>query len=107
MGFLGMKCVSVWVFLVVTTSLSEQSKGETCSFTFFSSLVRLIPCRPSVAPFRPTPPTAACCNAVRSLGQPCLCVLVNGPPVAGVDRDLVMLLPEKCPTNFDPCEIMK
>ncbi|XP_022152678.1 protein LIM3 [Momordica charantia] len=107
MGFLGMKFLSAWVFLLVMTSLGEQSKGETCRFTFFSSLVRLLPCRPSVAPFRAIPPTEACCKAVKTLGQPCLCVLVNGPPIAGVDRDLAMLLPEKCNANFDPCELMK
>uniref|UniRef100_A0A0A0LEX2 Bifunctional inhibitor/plant lipid transfer protein/seed storage helical domain-containing protein n=1 Tax=Cucumis sativus TaxID=3659 RepID=A0A0A0LEX2_CUCSA len=65
----------------------------------------LMPCRPSVAPFRPIPPTVACCNAIKTLGQPCLCVLVNGPPITGVDRELAMLLPQKCTANFDPCEM--
>lgn len=104
MGYLSMKCLSVWLFLLAT-SLAEKGKGETCSFTFFSSLARLMPCRPSVAPFRPIPPTVACCNAIKTLGQPCLCVLVNGPPITGVDRELAMLLPQKCTANFDPCTL--
>ncbi|CAL1379720.1 unnamed protein product [Linum trigynum] len=84
-----------------------EGKALTCGSTFFSALVQLIPCRAAVAPFSPIPPSDACCNAIRTLGQPCLCALVNGPPISGVDRNMAMLLPDKCSAIFDPCEIMK
>ncbi|KAF7824515.1 protein M7-like [Senna tora] len=74
---------------------------------FSQLLMMLIPCRLSVAPFSPIPPSEACCSALRSLGQPCLCVLVNGPPISGVDRNMALQLPEKCTANFEPCDIMK
>ncbi|KAF2319434.1 hypothetical protein GH714_015797 [Hevea brasiliensis] len=57
----------------------------------------------AVAPYSPIPPSDACCNAVKSLGQPCLCVLVNGPPISGVDRNMALQLPDKCTANFEPC----
>ncbi|KAI4333168.1 hypothetical protein L6164_018007 [Bauhinia variegata] len=91
--------------LMVTTS-AAQGQSTTCTSTFFSALVQLIPCRAAVAPFSPIPPSAACCNSLRALGQPCLCVLVNGPPISGVDRNMVLQLPEKCTASFDPCDIM-
>ncbi|KAK2966317.1 hypothetical protein RJ640_028963 [Escallonia rubra] len=87
--------------------LVQESKGITCGNTFFSALVQLIPCRTAVAPFSPIPPSEACCASVKSLGQPCLCVLVNGPPISGVDRNMALQLPQKCAANFDPCEMMK
>nr|KAJ0227102.1 hypothetical protein LSAT_V11C100043210 [Lactuca sativa] len=86
---------------------STGSAGFPCGSTFFSALVQLIPCRASVAPFSPIPPNDACCTALRVLGQPCLCVLVNGPPISGVDRSMAMQLPEKCNVNFGPCELVK
>lgn len=93
------------VIMLVMTGLVEQGKGHTCDSTFFSALVQLIPCRGAVAPFSPIPPSESCCAALKTLGQPCLCVLVNGPPISGVDRNMAMLLPEKCLANFDPCNI--
>lgn len=83
----------------------EQSKGHACSSTFFAALVQLIPCRAAVAPFQPIPPSEACCSAIKALGQPCLCVLVNGPPISGVDRNMASQLPEKCTTDFQPCDL--
>ncbi|XP_040992941.1 protein LIM1 [Juglans microcarpa x Juglans regia] len=68
------------LMLVMTISLMEPGKAAaSCPSTFFSALVQLIPCRAAVAPFSPLPPSDACCNALKALGQPCLCVLVNGP----------------------------
>ncbi|GFQ08152.1 hypothetical protein PHJA_002959200 [Phtheirospermum japonicum] len=81
----------------------QESKGHPCGSTFFSALVHLIPCRAAVAPFSPIPPSESCCASVKALGQPCLCVLVNGPPISGVDRTMAMQLPEKCTANFEPC----
>ncbi|KAJ9558414.1 hypothetical protein OSB04_013028 [Centaurea solstitialis] len=78
-----------------------------CTGEFVEQELSLIPCRASVAPFSPIPPNEACCNALRVLGQPCLCVLVNGPPISGVDRSMAMQLPEKCNVNFGPCELKK
>ncbi|KAM0050245.1 putative lipid-transfer protein DIR1 [Helianthus debilis subsp. tardiflorus] len=91
--------------IVVVIGLSVQgTMAHPCGKHIFSALVQLLPCRASVAPFSPIPPNEACCNAVRVLGQPCLCVLVNGsPPISGVDRSLAMQLPEKCSVNFEPC----
>ncbi|XP_077214963.1 bifunctional inhibitor/lipid-transfer protein/seed storage 2S albumin superfamily protein [Tasmannia lanceolata] len=98
--------VVMWlVFLVLMGSMVEQGVGQACTSTFFSALVQLIPCRPSVAPFSPIPPSEACCSAIRALGQPCLCVLVNGPPITGVDRSMAMQLPGKCTINFEPCNV--
>ncbi|KAL2924744.1 Protein LIM1 [Bienertia sinuspersici] len=86
--------------------VSSTGQGHSCSSTFFSALVQLIPCRTAVSPFSPIPPSEACCNAIRILGQPCLCVLVNGPPISGVDRSMALQLPDKCATKFDPCNAL-
>lgn len=108
-----MKALSGVAGLVVMTMIMmgmvqvEQAQGHSCSSTFFSALVQLIPCRTAVSPFSPIPPTETCCNAIKTLGQPCLCVLVNGPPISGVDRTMALQLPGKCATNFDPCELSK
>ncbi|KAG6679626.1 hypothetical protein I3843_13G002200 [Carya illinoinensis] len=103
----GTKALPPLMLMLVMTSLMEPGKAASCPSTFFSALVQLIPCRAAVAPFSPLPPTEACCNALKALGQPCLCVLVNGPPISGVDRNMALQLPEKCTANFEPCEIMK
>ncbi|KAK9128598.1 hypothetical protein Syun_017395 [Stephania yunnanensis] len=97
------KMLIPWVVLFVTMAhVMERSAGQGCSTTFFSSLVQLIPCRPALAPYSPIQPSDACCSAVKALGQPCLCILVNGPPIAGVDRNMAMQLPTKCTTDFGP-----
>uniref|UniRef100_A0A2C9VII7 Bifunctional inhibitor/plant lipid transfer protein/seed storage helical domain-containing protein n=1 Tax=Manihot esculenta TaxID=3983 RepID=A0A2C9VII7_MANES len=98
----GGKTLPILIFVVVMTGLVEQGKGHVCANTFFSALVQMIPCRAAVAPYSPIPPSEACCNAVKSLGQPCLCVLVNGPPISGVDRNMALQLPDKCTANFEP-----
>ncbi|XP_015890899.3 protein LIM1 [Ziziphus jujuba] len=98
---------AVLVLMLAMTSMAQQGQSHGCMSTFFSALVQLIPCRAAVAPFSPIPPTESCCNALKALGQPCLCVLVNGPPISGVDRNMAMQLPDKCTANFEPCEIMK
>lgn len=94
------------IFVLLLTGGVKQGEGHACSNTFFSALVQMIPCRASVAPFSPIPPSQACCDAVKSLGQACLCVLINGPPISGVDRNMALQLPAKCTVNFDPCEAM-
>nr|KYP49189.1 hypothetical protein KK1_029125 [Cajanus cajan] len=100
-----MKFCSLWFMLMMGTGLVAQVQSSPCTSTFFSSLVQLIPCRAAVAPFSPIPPSDACCNALKALGQPCLCVLVNGPPISGVDRSMASLLPDKCTANFEPCHL--
>jgi len=105
MKLFGTRVLPLLVFMLVMTGLVEQGKGNTCPSTFFSALVQLIPCRAAVAPFSPVPPSEACCNALKVLGQPCLCVLVNGPPISGVDRNMALQLPEKCTANFEPCNL--
>ncbi|KAM7266320.1 hypothetical protein ACFE04_004217 [Oxalis oulophora] len=110
MKFCGSTTSSVSMFAVfvlvmaMACSVAAQGQGHSCATTFFSTLVQLIPCRPSVAPFSPIPPTEACCSSIKALGQPCLCVLVNGPPISGVDRNMALQLPDKCSANFGPCE---
>ncbi|TKY49557.1 lipid-transfer protein DIR [Spatholobus suberectus] len=106
MKFSSYRAVSLLWFLLIMAGLVAQVQSSPCTSTFFSALVQLIPCRAAVAPFSPIPPSDACCNALKALGQPCLCVLVNGPPVSGVDRNMASQLPEKCTANFEPCEIM-
>ncbi|KAF5736413.1 protein M7-like [Tripterygium wilfordii] len=96
------KALPLLVFLLVMTCYVERGRGTACTSTFFSALVQLIPCRAAVAPFSPIPPSETCCNAVKTLGQPCLCVLVNGPPITGVDRNMALQLPDKCTANFEP-----
>ncbi|XP_028799779.1 protein LIM1-like [Neltuma alba] len=103
----GSKASSILLVLLIVRALVVQGQTTQCTSTFFSALVQLIPCRLSVAPFSPIPPSDACCSAIKALGQPCLCVLVNGPPISGVDRNMALQLPEKCTTNFEPCDIMK
>ncbi|GMH19000.1 hypothetical protein Nepgr_020841 [Nepenthes gracilis] len=92
--------------VIMAAMVAEKVEANTCGSTFFSALVQLMPCRPSVTPFSPIPPSETCCNAVKALGQPCLCVLLNGPPISGVDRSMAMLIPDKCMTNFEPCEMV-
>ncbi|KAK1426604.1 hypothetical protein QVD17_15280 [Tagetes erecta] len=99
--------VVMLMMVLVSGLLVQRSAGFPCGTTFFSALVQMIPCRASVAPFSPIPPNDACCTAIRILGQPCLCLLVNGPPISGVDRSMAMQLPDKCNVNFGPCELMK
>ncbi|KAK8469271.1 hypothetical protein PHAVU_005G037300, partial [Phaseolus vulgaris] len=99
-----MRAVSlVWVLMMMMmVGLGfREVESSSCKSTFFSTLVQLIPCRAAVAPFSSIPPTDACCNALRTLGQPCLCVLVTGPPISGVDRNMASQLPDKCTTNFE------
>ncbi|KAL1346286.1 hypothetical protein HN51_019975 [Arachis hypogaea] len=108
MKVFGYRVFSLVWFLVFMVALVvvAQVDSTSCTSTFFSALVQLIPCRAAVAPFSPIPPSESCCNALRALGQPCLCVLVNGPPISGVDRNMASQLPEKCTTNFEPCVII-
>lgn len=91
--------------MVVMAGMMQKTKGNPCASSFFSALVELIPCRQAVVPFGNWQPTEACCAAVNALGQACMCVLINGPPISGVDRSLATLLPSKCSLDFDPCEI--
>ncbi|XP_022876781.1 protein LIM1-like [Olea europaea var. sylvestris] len=102
--------LSTFVFVIIFMSagvLVQGSNGHPCGSTFFSALVQLIPCRPAVAPFSRIPPSDACCAAIRILGQPCLCGLVSGPSITGVDKNMAMQLPDKCTANFEPCEIAR
>ncbi|KAA0058649.1 protein LIM1-like [Cucumis melo var. makuwa] len=48
--------------------------------------------RPSLSPFHPIPPSPLCCNAIETLGQSCICALLDAPPVSGVDYNLAMFL---------------
>ncbi|KAF7014909.1 hypothetical protein CFC21_028836 [Triticum aestivum] len=67
------------------------------SYNYLGALLRLmIPCKAAVAPFSPAPPTEECCRAVRELGQPCLCLLLAGPPISGADRRMLTRLPSIC-----------
>ncbi|KAL6557501.1 hypothetical protein OROMI_017851 [Orobanche minor] len=93
--------------LVMASTMVEEGNGHPCGSTFFSALVQLIPCRAAVVPFSPIPPSEACCDSVKALGQPCLCALINGPPISGVDWTMAMQLPDKCMVNSKPCEMLK
>lgn len=99
----GDKTVPLMVFMLFMSGLVDRGEGHICGSTFFSALVQLIPCRAAVAPFSPIPPNEACCSAVKTLGQPCLCVLASGPPISGVDKNMALQLPDKCAANFEPC----
>lgn len=96
----------VMLVLLMASPAVQETRGHPCGSTFFSALVQLIPCRASVAPFSPIPPSEACCASVKALGQPCLCVLITGPPISGVDRSMAMQLPDKCAANFEPCTLL-
>ncbi|KAI5681978.1 hypothetical protein M9H77_03206 [Catharanthus roseus] len=96
----------ILVVMVMTGGKVQQAEAHPCATSFFSALVELIPCRQAVAPFSSWQPTEACCAAVKALGQPCLCVLINGPPISGVDRSLALQLPLKCSVNFEPCKLI-
>ncbi|TXG55803.1 hypothetical protein EZV62_017116 [Acer yangbiense] len=98
-----MKALPMLMIVLVMTSLVEKGRSHPCGSTYFSALVQLIPCRSSVAPFSPIPPSETCCNAVKSLGQNCLCEIVNGPPITGIDRNMALQLPDKCTANFEQC----
>lgn len=95
--------VALVALLVMVAIAADGAAAQACGSTFFSALVQLMPCRPAVTPFSPAPPSEACCNALKTLGRPCLCLLVNGPPISGVDRNMAKELPAKCTVNFDPC----
>ena len=91
------------VFMIAMTCFVEQSKAKFCSNSLISTLVQLIPCKPSLSPFSPMPPSLLCCHALKTLGQPCLCAVLDAPPVSGIDYNVAMLLPQKCALNFHPC----
>jgi hypothetical protein len=99
----GVKVLPFLVLVLMLTVLAEQGQAHPCGSTFFSALIQMIPCRAAVAPFSPIQPSELCCSAVKALGQPCLCTLVNGPPISGVDRNMALQLPDKCSANFEPC----
>ncbi|CAA0832580.1 Bifunctional inhibitor/lipid-transfer protein/seed storage 2S albumin superfamily protein [Striga hermonthica] len=92
------------ILVLVIASFVQESTGDPCESTFFSALFQLMPCQEAVSPFSPIPPTEACCASVKALGQPCLCMFVNGPRISMVDRTMAMQLPEKCSANFGPCK---
>lgn len=92
------------ILAVLLLSFTDQTMGQLCASTFVGSVLQLMPCRPAVAAFAAEPPSEPCCTALKVLGQPCLCMLINGPPIAGLDRSLAMQLPAKCAANFDPCK---
>lgn len=98
------KTLQFLVFMMAIACFLGQGKAKFCSNSLISSLVQLIPCRPALSPFHPIPPSLLCCNAIKTLGQSCLCALLDAPPVSGVDYNLAMSLPQKCATNFDPCK---
>lgn len=91
------------VFILAIASFLGQGKAKFCSNSLIYSLVQLLPCRPSLSPFHPIPPSPLCCNAIETLGQSCICALLDAPPVSGVDYNLAMSLPQKCASNFEPC----
>ncbi|KAG6593320.1 putative lipid-transfer protein DIR1 [Cucurbita maxima] len=91
------------VFMIAMTCFVEPSKAKFCSNSLISTLVQLIPCKPSLSPFSPMPPSLLCCHALKTLGQPCLCAVLDAPPVSGIDYNVAMLLPQKCALNFHPC----
>ncbi|KAL1211968.1 hypothetical protein V5N11_023941 [Cardamine amara subsp. amara] len=93
----------ILLIVLVQSSLIKETLGHPCGRTFLSALIQLVPCRPSVAPFSTLPPNELCCAAIKTLGQPCLCVLAKGPPIVSVDRTLALHLPGKCSANFPPC----
>ncbi|KAG9450677.1 hypothetical protein H6P81_010642 [Aristolochia fimbriata] len=94
----------MWVvFLVTLGEALKPGLSQACPTSYYSALMQLLPCRQAVGPFSPLPPSEACCVVVKSLGQPCLCSIINGPPISGVDRSMAMLLPAKCAANFGPC----
>ncbi|KAI9081407.1 hypothetical protein K1719_036553 [Acacia pycnantha] len=98
------------VLLIIMTGLvagGRQGSLTTvpCTRTFFSALVQLLPCRAAVRAVSPIPPGEACCNAVRALGQPCLCLITNGPLISSIDQDMAWQLPAKCDANFEPCDL--
>ncbi|ONK79038.1 uncharacterized protein A4U43_C01F2230 [Asparagus officinalis] len=78
----------------------------SCPTVFYLVMLQFTPCSLAVAPFGPSPPSSACCKAIRSMGQACLCSLLNGPPLAGVDRNAALQLPSKCVLNYEPCIII-
>ncbi|XP_020271440.1 putative lipid-transfer protein DIR1 [Asparagus officinalis] len=93
-------CLLILTWALILGLLGHPATAQSpCSTSFFSVLVQLMPCRPAVAQFSTVPPSEVCCNAVRSLGQDCLCALLNGPPITGVDRDSALQLPNKCNVN--------
>ncbi|XP_068643916.1 uncharacterized protein [Aristolochia californica] len=95
---------AMWlIFLVTLGEAQNPGLSQACPDSYYSAIMQLLPCRQAVAPFSPLPPSEACCAVVKALGQPCLCSILNGPPMSGVDRTMAMLLPAKCAANFGPC----
>ncbi|CAI9769689.1 unnamed protein product [Fraxinus pennsylvanica] len=92
--------LTLLLLVFVMAGQVQESNGQmSCGSSYFSTLVQLIPCRASVVPFIHMPPTEACCAAIKALGQPCLCALLNGPAISGVDRNMAMQLPDK--SNYE------
>jgi Probable lipid transfer len=98
------KLFNVLMTVLLLSNFTGQTMGQVCTSTFVGSVLQLMPCRSAVAAFGAELPSESCCTALKVLGQPCLCMLINGPPIAGLDRSLAMQLPAKCAANFDPCK---
>ncbi|KAJ0249603.1 Bifunctional inhibitor/lipid-transfer protein/seed storage 2S albumin superfamily protein [Hirschfeldia incana] len=91
------------LMVLVEPSLVKEATAHPCGQTFLSALIQLVPCTLSVVPFSTLSPNEPCCSAIKTLGQPCLCVIANGPSIPGVDHTLALQLPGKCSANFPPC----
>ncbi|ONK79039.1 uncharacterized protein A4U43_C01F2240 [Asparagus officinalis] len=84
-----------------TVALSEIRKYQKSTELLIRKL-RFRGC-PAVVPISPSPPSKACCDAIRTIGQTCFCSFLNGPPLTGVDRNSSLQLPSKCFLNYEPC----
>lgn len=91
------------LLVVVVVFFALESKGQICDSTFFGALMELMPCQQAVNPFAALPPSEACCAAIQALGQPCLCLVLNGPTLPYIDRTIAVQLPDQCSANFPPC----
>ncbi|KAJ4773253.1 hypothetical protein LUZ62_057510 [Rhynchospora pubera] len=97
--------LNVLILALPLLGFVSLTMGQGCTSTIIGSVLQLMPCQPAVAAFAAELPSESCCAALTELGQPCLCMLINGPPIAGLDRSLALQLPAKCAANFDPCSI--
>ncbi|KAL9239638.1 hypothetical protein vseg_013941 [Gypsophila vaccaria] len=97
MEIIGKRLVSIILVIatIMTVMMGERVEAqEVCG----KSASVLLPCLPSVRQPNPPSPSPQCCDGLKSMDIKCLCGYVSSPllPVYGIDKDLVLALPDKC-----------
>jgi Probable lipid transfer len=86
------------VLLVLFLALGDVNVMRICAEQEICNMTKqqLEECKPAVSGSNPSPPSAECCDALKSADLPCLCSYKNYLPSLGIDPNLAIQLPAKC-----------